>query len=175
MRRYAMSDSKTGLIGRLFLRNSGQLLRILRPRVGSDQAQDLLQETFARALRQKNFDAVVEPSAYLRQTARNLAEDAHRRRGVESRFLIDGANLDAATTPEPTPADALEHKQRLQLLAKAIDALPPKCREVVILRMQDGLSQDEIAQRLGVTRKMIERHLRIGILRCRAAIKENLT
>jgi RNA polymerase sigma factor (sigma-70 family) len=56
------------------------------------------------------------------------------------------------------------------LLYAAIEALPPKCRQVFIMRRFHDLSQDEIARRLGVSRNMVEKHLRLALERCRAAL-----
>lgn len=47
-----------------------------------------------------------------------------------------------------TPEQQLSARQQLQRLQRALDRLPPRCREVIELRKIDGLSQREAAQRM---------------------------
>jgi len=64
------------------------------------------------------------------------------------------------------PADGLNPeqiavaRQRLDKLVEAVNTLPPRCRAVFILRKFENLSQAEIAERLGISRNMVEKHLR---------------
>jgi len=51
-------------------------------------------------------------------------------------------------------------------LRRAISTLPERCRQVVTLRMAYGLSQREIAQRLGITENTVERQMGKGFRRC---------
>src|SRR2546430_11771164 len=52
---------------------------------------------------------------------------------------------------------------RSRRLAEAIDLLPPKCREAVWMRRVDDLSQREVAMRLGITQKTVEKHVMKGM------------
>jgi DNA-directed RNA polymerase specialized sigma24 family protein len=51
----------------------------------------------------------------------------------------------------------------LRVLARAFDQLPDRCRETVWLRRVDRLPQKEVAARLGVTEKTVEKHLMKGM------------
>jgi RNA polymerase sigma factor (sigma-70 family) len=134
-------------------------------------AADLLQETFARALRHNQFEAVDNPSAYLRQTASNLATDYTRRRKMEFKYVVFDDVPHDAPSEEASAEQLIEADQRAQMLNMAVETLPPRCREVFVMRMHEDVPQDEIANRLGISRNMVDRHLRIAIERCRMAVK----
>ena len=63
-------------------------------------------------------------------------------------------------------------KQRLAILAKAVGELPPRCRDCFILRRFDDLDPDEIAIRMGISRNMVEKHLRQALIYCTARLRE---
>jgi RNA polymerase sigma-70 factor (ECF subfamily) len=54
---------------------------------------------------------------------------------------------------------SIEQRERLALLRGAIDELPPRCREVFVLHKLDGLSHADVADRLGISRNMVEKHV----------------
>ncbi|MEX2453900.1 MAG: sigma-70 family RNA polymerase sigma factor [Rhodospirillaceae bacterium] len=58
-------------------------------------------------------------------------------------------------------------RERLAILSHAVDELPPRCREVFLLSRLDGLSNGEIAQRLGISRNMVEKHIIKAMVHCR--------
>ncbi len=166
-----MPEKKSSSIRELFVRNKRVLLGFLTRRVGSVDAPDLLQEAFARVLDRDVIDDISDPSAYLRQTARNLATDFTRRRKMEMKYVISDDAPHDMLSNELSPEEHVETTERAKALALAIDLLPPRCREVFTMRMHQDIPQDEIARRLGITRKMVDRHLQIAIQRCRSALK----
>jgi RNA polymerase sigma factor (sigma-70 family) len=56
--------------------------------------------------------------------------------------------------------------QELEILTEAIQSLPDRCRQIFTLRKVYGLSQAEIAQRLGVSENTISTQLKIGVRKC---------
>jgi RNA polymerase sigma factor (sigma-70 family) len=128
---------------------------------------DLVQETYVRLLRARERAPVRRPKALLFTTARNAALDFFRRRRV---VQIDGlADIDQLSVLEErlSGPELLCHDQELQLLAEAIQSLPPRCREVVVLRKIQNLSHREIAQRLGISEHTVNAQIAIGVLRLR--------
>jgi RNA polymerase sigma-70 factor (ECF subfamily) len=63
--------------------------------------------------------------------------------------------------------------QELRRLAEAIDQLPPKCRETIWLRRVDDLSQKEVAEKLGIAQKTVEKHVMKGMKLLAAALFRN--
>lgn len=165
-----MSDSKLNSIRDLFARSQRDLMRLLTRRVGRDDAADIVQETFLRVMSRDISQTIVDPGAYVRRTAVNLAMDVSRRRRLETKLFVPEDSAPEAPSQEASAEQSLDADRRAGLLTEAIDTLPPKCREVFVMRMHQELPQDEIARRLGISRNMVDRHLRIAIQRCRKAV-----
>jgi RNA polymerase sigma-70 factor (ECF subfamily) len=56
----------------------------------------------------------------------------------------------------PSPERSASAREELRKLQKALDALPPRCRQIVVWRKIEGMSQREVARRLGVTEEVVE-------------------
>ncbi len=165
-----MSDKRSHLIRELFARNKRDLLNYFMRRVGRDAASDLLQETFVRALRYDGLHAVADPPAFLQKIAINLTRDFCRRRKLESSFLEFSCDSADAPSSESPPEEKIEFEQQSLLVRAAMEALPPRCREVFVLCIHQNVPLDEIARRLGISENTVRKHLRRAVLRCRAAV-----
>lgn len=128
---------------------------------------DLVQETYLRLLRAREKAPVRRPKSLLFATARNAALDFFRRRRVVTIDSVADFERLSVLEDRPNAAESLCHDQELQLLADAIQTLPPRCREVVVLRKLHGHSHREIAQRLGISKHTVNAQLAIGVLRLR--------
>jgi RNA polymerase sigma-70 factor (ECF subfamily) len=148
----------------------GDLLRFLVRRVGPQDAPDLLQEAYLRVVRHAAREAVAEPQALLRAAAGNLASDHLRRRKTEQKYRDFDSDTDGIPSSLTPPDAQIEAKERLKLLLEAVQQLPPRCRQVFVMRRFGGLHQEEIARRLGISRNMVEKHMRLAIERLRAAL-----
>lgn len=128
---------------------------------------DLVQETYARLLQAREHGSVQHPKAFLFTTARNAAVDYFRRRKVVTIETIENLELLPVFEDRPGVPEAVAHDQELQLLASAIEALPPRCRHVLTLRKIYGQSHREIAIRLGISEHTVNAQIAIGVLRVR--------
>ncbi|GGI55039.1 sigma-70 family RNA polymerase sigma factor [Oxalicibacterium solurbis] len=137
-----------------------------------DSAADIVQEAYVRVLAlQQSGQAVSQPRALLYHTARNLVIDRHRRNEVR------GENGSADETPEDfdmmaapqacEPETALASSQAVDAMLQTIDHLPVRCREAFILHRFDGLSHAEVAEHMGISRKMVEQHIKLAMDACR--------
>lgn len=166
-----MSDDDFFDLRDLFARTRRDLMRLLARRVGPDHASDLVQEAFLRVIHRNMSGEIADVPAYLRRTAVNLAMDFARRRKLETTFFVSDDGAHDAPSDDVSADERVDAGRRARRLAEAIEALPPKCREVFVMRMREDRTQDEIARRLGISRNMVDRHLRIAIKRCRDAIR----
>lgn len=107
------------------------------------------------------------PGSFLARAAINLGIDRFRRQNFEAQ-LFTAADGVAETVPAemPAPDHRLETEARLRCLRAAIAELPPRRRAVFILHRLHGLSADEIAQKLNISRNMVDRHLRKSLIHC---------
>lgn len=114
------------------------LYRSVALMVGAADAEEVVQETFERAMREANFfDTVREPIAWLRTVAARRALGRLRRRRVWERLRV-----------RPPAEDALQPWERLDL-ALALNRLSARDRVVVVLRYYQQASYEEIATATG--------------------------
>lgn len=165
-----MAMQNSDRLGAALARHSRELLRFFTRRVGADAAPDLAQEAMLRVLRYSEREDVRETSALLRSVAANLARDHARRAVLESRFLVRGLEVDDLVPDEQSPGARLEAEQSMKRFAEALETLPPRCRQVFVMRRFDDLHQEEIARRLGISRNMVEKHLRAAFRHLRGAL-----
>jgi RNA polymerase sigma-70 factor (ECF subfamily) len=148
-----------------------ELLNFLNRQVGdSDTAADLAQESFARVLgAQSSGQAVLDMRALLYRTARNLVVDQYRRAEVRRHEDIDALAEDQSP-PAPRhlqPEEALASRQITHAYLATIDALPPRCREAFVLHVFDELSHARIAEHMGISVSMVEKHIVRGMMACK--------
>lgn len=148
-----------------------ELLNFLARQVNDrDAAADLAQESFVRVLAVQHSGQVIgDARALLYRTARNLVIDQHRRSAVRRHEDL-GALPEAEHPPAPQhlqPEEALASQQVLRAYVGAIEALPPRCREAFVLHVFDELTHAQIAERMGISASMVEKHVVRGMLACK--------
>src|ERR1700749_911823 len=123
------------------------------------EAQDVLQESLIAAWRAlKSYDPNRPLEFWLRRIALNKCRDRARRLAVR-RILLPwsgGAREAAAVDPAPRADESLAESEELKRARAAIDALPSRLRDPLILTAIEGLSQAEAAEILGLTVKAVE-------------------
>lgn len=127
---------------------------------------DLVQETYIRALRAHAEGGVPCPRAFLFTAARNAAIDLFRRRNVRTHEVFSESVAMPLLEETPAPDESLERNRRLEVLLEAIVALPERCRQVMMLRHMDGLAYKEIAERLGISPETVKVHMIKGVKDC---------
>lgn len=165
-----MSDKISDSLRDAIARHARDVLRFLIRRVGADNASDLAQETFVRVLRHAEHGAVVDPASLLHATAANLARDHTRRRRTESKYIVSGLSIDELFGSTPSPAARLDAEESISRFFCALDGLSPRCRQVFVMRRFENLHQEEIARRLGISRNMVEKHLRVAFKELKRAL-----
>jgi RNA polymerase sigma factor (sigma-70 family) len=123
------------------------------------EAQDILQEALIAAWRGlKSYDPNRPLEFWLRRIALNKCRDRARRLAVRRILLPWGNGLREAAAPDPAPPidESLVENEQLKRARDAIDALPAKLRDPLILTAIEGLSQAEAAEILGITVKAVE-------------------
>lgn len=129
----------------------------------AEDVMELRQDIYEQALIGAQRGIPANTRAYMYTLARNrLINHAKRARIVSFDIIADLDTVDRdidmfAAERQLTARDELRHAQA------GIDKLPPRCRDVVRLRKVEGLSTQEAAEQLGVTKATIEQQLKIGM------------
>ncbi|MGY2262544.1 sigma-70 family RNA polymerase sigma factor [Pseudomonas sp. SDO55104_S430] len=149
-----------------------ELVCFLNAKLGSREvAEDVVHDAYLRVLERSSDTPIEQPRAFLYRTALNLVIDDHRRNA-----LRQAESLDVLDTEEryfsPSPLSNLDHGQRLDMLQRALAELPALCRESFMLRKLDGLSHPEIAERLGISKALVEKHIVNAMKHCRVRIRQ---
>jgi RNA polymerase sigma factor (sigma-70 family) len=150
-----------------------KLERVIGKRLGSTTlAADLAQEIFLRIPAIKiALNSRADAERYFVRIAMNASLDHVK---VEKRrsAILDASGSIFSYAP-PTPEAECLAKDDIRLVEAALRELPPKCRDVLLLSRIEGLSHDEIANRLGVSRSLVEKYAVRALLHCRQRLKQS--
>jgi RNA polymerase sigma-70 factor (ECF subfamily) len=145
----------------------------------SETAKDLVQEAFLRIWRQRDQLDLDAPGArsYLYTVVRYQALDHLRHRRVEERWRTEYAApsvTDHGRLLSPDPDRELAEKEIATTLHRAVDALPRRQRQVLMLRWQQQASYEQIAEILGISPKTVAIHIGHAIQRLREVLAQAL-
>ena len=157
-----VSESRSEIFTKLFAETRDALHHYIRRFVGSSEtAKEIVQEAFLRTYRER--ESVTTLRAFLFSTARNLAANDYRHRRTVERSAL-GELGDLRINPESeSPEFALIRDERNRLIQEAIDHLPRQCRAAFTLRVFHECSYQEVAKRLGISPKTVEKHIARGL------------
>lgn len=157
----------------MYLTCKSMLARAVRGIVRRHDVEDVLQEAFVRSFEAEGRQVIRDARAFLLRTARNVALDhvtsaRYRRTGSidgldEAHFIDDSATVEAR----------VEAENRFMEFCEAVGGLPDQCRRVFVLRKVYGLTQEEIATRLGIAQSTVEKHIARGLLLCQEHMARN--
>ena len=130
------------------------------------EVDDLVQESHARIFRARERSAIGSPRALLYAIAKNLALDAVRRQKVVSFEPITEDTPSYVLADESDFVETISRQQELELLKRAIQSLPTRCRRVFTLRTAYGMSLPDIAKHLEVSLSTVEKSMAQGTRLC---------
>jgi RNA polymerase sigma-70 factor (ECF subfamily) len=173
------NEAHGGLLPEVFSRYGRLLARSIARLVKPHDVEDIVQETYVRVFQASKKKPIRSPQAFMLKTARNIALDRLSladalnhvaspaqgsanagNNGSEEIFGLDRLR------DERTPDRVLEGEQEFVVFCRSIRELPRQCRRAFLLRKVYGLSQREVATRLGVTEGTVEKHIAKAMLEC---------
>jgi RNA polymerase sigma-70 factor, ECF subfamily len=162
-----------GALSTFITRYQRRLFRYLVRMVNdSNIAGDLFQQTWIRVMeriRQYNQDKSFE--SWLFSIAHNLAVDHLRRRQPQS--LEESEFVEPLTCPDPSALEQLVSLERSEVLAGAFSSLPALYREVLVLKFEEEMKLEEIADLLGARLSTVKSRLSRGLERLRKQFEES--
>jgi len=159
------SDERAIWLGRHVLPHEPALRAWLRRRrLEGLEIDDIIQETYTRLIAAESVGHIRDPKSYAFQIAGSVVVDHLRRLKVVS--IASVSDLDHLELPseEPSPERQVIDREELHRLAQLISSLPGRVRDVFTLRRVYGLSQREVAERLGIAESTVEKHMARGFL-----------
>ncbi len=119
-----------------------------------DTAEDLVQQVFANIISCKE-QAKPHNSAYVTQAVRNLALNYLRDTGRRAEVEIAGIDTDMIADTKPSPEMVILYRSELRRLLEALTQLPERRRQAFFLNRIEGLSYDEIAEVMKISRNTV--------------------
>jgi RNA polymerase sigma factor (sigma-70 family) len=161
-------------VGLLFQRHRRQLLwYLLRLTSSREDAEEIAQEAYLRLLRVDGLESdATRARNYLFRTATNLVRDNYRRRTARCEQLhvaLEDLQLEA----EDSALDRIVDSQLAADIVLAIlRGISPRPRQAFLLHFGHGVTYEQIAMELGVSKKTVERDVVTTLEICRAKLAE---
>lgn len=168
------NDRERRELRRLFDARYAELCRFARRYVHSDAAAvDVVQEVFARLWERRDRRPLsdIRP-AYLYRAVRNRA--LNRIEKAESRDEALQSLSPVASGRIPGPDDRLQSERLRRRVEAAIEALPPRCREIFLLVRRDGLTYSETADALDLSESTVDTQMGRALSRLREELADLL-
>lgn len=147
------------LLENLYNAHAHELHGFARRRVGRQEADDIVQDAYLHLLQRGTVAGLDHPRAYLFRIAANLAVDAARKARTRARYAEDEIEFLGLYETPIGPDAAVEGAMALQQFHAYLNELPQPCRKAFLLNRIDELTHAEIAQRLGVSVRTVDRHM----------------
>ncbi len=172
-----MKDStpdRQALVAELAARHGQTLRRYLSDRIRNRaDVPDLAQEVYLRLLRVQDHGHIRSAEAYLFTVATNLVyEHTVRQSARPTVVTFDDAASELYAADEADPAERAVVGQRFEALERVIGRLTPKTRTVLLLHRREGMTLEEIARRLGISRNVVKKHIAKALLYCRKNLRK---
>ncbi len=154
----------------LYLSERDGLLRYLLPRVGEDQASDIVHDVFARAAASGQLLQLINPGGFLCRIAQNLLIDRARRRRSRVEPLALAEAFDMPVLPEQE--HDLEADDLHRTILQALTALPEKTRRVFVMHRFEERAYRDIHLELGISLATVEYHMGRALAHVRGAVAD---
>lgn len=136
---------------------------LLQARFSGVEADDLIQEAYCRIFAATKATRITDGRAYFFTVVRNLVFETLRRSRVVPMERVSAIEDQDYAADEPSPEQVVMARQTLGVVQSAIANLPKRCQDVFVLHRLNGLSQREIAERLGVSENVVEKEVARGL------------
>lgn len=157
---------------RVFAERYDVLKQRLAYRLGSHElASDVLHDAYVKLAGRTEDESVRSPQSYVMRTAMNLAIDRIR----SERRLLVGEEIEQLLAPDeqvPDPANGVIARVDLQAVARILESLPARRRQIFYAARVEGVPQRELARQYGISLRLVELEIRRAYDFCVEQMKE---
>lgn len=164
----------------IFYKYHGRLVLFANKFTGDMEAsRDLVQDAFLKLWEKSDSVSIKSPKAYLFQAVRNnclnYARHINIKRAADKKLAEEMKKLENSIYFESAdPLKALFEKEIENKIQDLVQSMPEKCRKVYQLSRNDYLKNKEIAIRLGISVKMVEKHISKALRILRSGVSEHI-
>lgn len=132
---------------------------VARVLVSADDVEDVLQEAYMLVYAQSDKTEIKSVKGYLFRVARNIALKDVAKRSKARYTNIEEISPIELLSGEVSADERLHHSMKLKTFVDVTKSLPAKCRQAFLLKKVMGLSQKEVAKKMGIAESTVEKHL----------------
>lgn len=169
------ADEKQAFVTEIATQHGRKLRRYLAARLrNAADVSDLVQEVFLRLLRVDSHESIRNPEAYVMTVAGHVLHQ-HTLRLATAPHTVAAIDVivDLQTSIETDPVAQIDARRRLEQLDYALSQMTPNVSATFVLHRRDGLTLEEIAKHLGVSRPMVKKYLAKALIQCRVQLGED--
>lgn len=150
-------------VGREILPHEADVRGWLRRTLDPDDLEDVIQETYCQIAGLRDVSHIRSGRAYFFTAARSIVLMRLRRARIVSIESVTEIESMALVGDEPSPERIAAGRRELDRVRRLIEGLPDRCRRIFELRKIEGVSQREVAERLGVAEHIVENDVTKGL------------
>ena len=166
MKHLQSKSTNSGILGVFLSLESDLKQYLLRFLVSKEDIEDVLQEVYIRSAKVEKASAIRSPKAFLFKVAKNLAlSELSRKSNRITSYIEDYERWEVLDNRSCLERNEIARQELNAFYRNVMQALPPKCQQVFILRKAYGLSHKEIARKLDISVSTVEKHLIKGVKR----------
>lgn len=148
-----------------------ELIYYIQRMVGDkDKAQDIVQETYCRAIEIDSRIVIENKRAYLYKMARNIVFDESNKKKKDAKILFEENSHIIPKSQQPEEI-AISINQE-ETLMQIIQTLPARSQQAFILYTVDGYSRQEISKKMGITSNAVEKHITRATIKIQKKLEE---
>jgi len=142
-----------------FLRYLGAIRSFVAKRVHPNELDDVVQDVALKMHQRAGREEIDNVEGYLFQVARSVLADHGRRRRAGMAALHDPIETHHHPAETRLPDRIVENRQELRALLDALESLPPRCRQAIVLHRFEHMSYADIARHMGVSVSAVEKNI----------------
>ena len=136
---------------------------VLRRGASPDDADDIVQEAFARLEAYTRAHEVRSQEAFLVRAAVNISRDQSRRRRIAP-FAAASFDVELVADTAPQPDEVVRAQERMRRARTGLDRLDPRTRRCLLAQRLEGMTYAQIAAREGLSVSAVEKQVARAVI-----------